>query len=146
MYIPKCPSEYLLLRSVAEKAKSTAESFKHWDTCMNNKTCKIVAIVGIVVAAVVVFSLIFTFVRCCCMGLSMAEAICCCCCSPSRRNRRHQPLQEAPYQTFPRAQPMGQPAPNYYPMNTYTDSRGNSHKRQISEVSDLGYRGYNPTY
>lgn len=142
MLLPSCPHQFLFQRDVAEKAKSTADSFKHWDTCMDNRTCKIVAIVGIVVAAVVVFSILFTFVRCCCMGLSMAEALCCCCCRPSRS---HDPLQAPQFATYPRSQPMNQAAPTYYPMSTYQDSRRNVHKRNISEISDLGYRGYNPT-
>lgn len=94
MFIPTtdlCPSKIansLLKRDLHSYVVSTSQSFKSWDTCMDNKTCKIVAIVGIVLAALVGFWIIATFIRCCCLGFSCLEALCCCCCRSASRPRQ----------------------------------------------------------
>lgn len=91
MFIPE-----IVARSFGDDVTSTASSFKHWDTCMDNKVCKIVAIVGIVLAALVAFWLVATVVRCCCMGVSCLEALCCCCCRSANKQYVEKPVQ-SPY-------------------------------------------------
>ena len=63
---------------------STAKSFSSWDTCMDNKTCKIVAIVGICIASFVLLWFVFAILSCLCMGKQILEG-CCCCCAPTRK-------------------------------------------------------------
>lgn len=75
-----CPSKLFEKRSFTSSVVSTAESFKSWNTCMDNKTCKIVAIVGIVLAVIVVVWIIGGLARCFCSGVTgIAECLCCCC-------------------------------------------------------------------
>ncbi|KAH3672423.1 hypothetical protein WICMUC_004259 [Wickerhamomyces mucosus] len=84
MLIPEtssiCPKE-IYSQLIPRSLTSTAESFKHWNTCMDNKVCKIVAIVGIVLAAIVVISLIGVLLRLVCCGAKGFLELCCCCCS-----------------------------------------------------------------
>lgn len=78
-----CPSKLLHPRSFTSDVVSTAESFKSWDTCMDNKTCKIVAIVGIVLAVLFVLWLLSAVVNCvCCGAQTLCAAMLCCgmCC------------------------------------------------------------------
>lgn len=85
-----CPSKLLQPRSFTSGAVSTAKSFKSWDTCMDNKTCKIVAIVGIVLAVIVVIWILGGLARCLCYGVTgIAQLFCCCCrgCGNGSRNR-----------------------------------------------------------
>lgn len=121
MQLDLCPKTYavqLFLRDV----KSTAESFKSWDTCMDNKTCKIVAIVGIALAALLVFWILATFIQCLCMGVSCLNALCCCCCRGGHQNRYVEPPRQSAYNNvnmYPQQPPMRQvpqpyqPAPHY---------------------------------
>lgn len=104
MFIPEtnikfCPSS-LVKRDFGQKVVSTAESFKSWDTCMDNTVCKIVAIVGIVLAGLVVLWAISTIIRCACLGLSCLEALCCCCCRSASKDyheKQQQLPQDNPY-------------------------------------------------
>lgn len=76
--------------------KSTADSFKSWDTCMDNKTCKIVAIVLIVLGGLIVMWAVSTIIRCACLGFSCLEALCCCCCR-SGSKEYHEKQMNHPY-------------------------------------------------
>lgn len=102
-----------------DKVESTADSFKSWDTCMDNKTCKIVAIVGIVLAALVLFWIISTVIRCLCLGFTCVEALFCCC--GGRRRQRYEEPQRNAYDNgnmYPR-QPVPMAQPSYQPVNVY---------------------------
>lgn len=99
MILPStCPSE-LLRRALDDKVTSTADSFKSWDTCMDNKTCKIVAIVGIVLASLVVIGLLSTVLRCMCCGVTSLVELCCCCCQMGSRREQPPPprVQQNPF-------------------------------------------------
>lgn len=102
MFIPEtnikfCPSA-LLKRDFGDSVVSTAQSFKSWDTCMDNKVCKIVAIVGIVLAGLVVLWAISTIIRCACLGLTCLEALCCCCCRSASKDYHEKQLpQDNPF-------------------------------------------------
>lgn len=154
MHVPKlstelCPSK-LLARSFNSDVTSTADAFKHWDTCMDNKTCKIVAIVGIVLAALVCFWIISTLVSCICLGISCIEALCCCCCCKSRSGGRKQIVEkQEPYNNanmYPTAAPnyTRQPQPaygggGYQPVG---DS-GVNHQNPFHDDKHTSYRGHN---
>ncbi|KAG7665165.1 uncharacterized protein J8A68_001221 [[Candida] subhashii] len=92
-------------RDIFESAKSTAEAFKSWDTCMANRTCKIVAIVLIVVGSLFVIWILTTLFQCIFMGAKCLDALCCCCCRKANR------LQREPAQTT-------YVNPNMYPPTT----------------------------
>lgn len=106
---------------------TTAESFKSWNTCMDNKTCKIVAIVGIVVASIVLFGFIGFLIRCLCCGVrGLGEIFCCCCdcfrcCSDNSQRHNHQSRepQKSVYDN-PFMYPQEQANPHYQPNMTYT--------------------------
>lgn len=129
MFLPStdglCPAR-LFPRDFGLDVKSTAQSFKSWDTCMDNKTCKIVAIVGIVLAALFIFWILATVVQCLCMGASCIEALCCCCCRSVNRKPRYEEKQ-APYANpnmYPPAPAMHYtraPQPAYQPLNNTGD-------------------------
>ncbi|CCE61971.1 hypothetical protein TPHA_0B02990 [Tetrapisispora phaffii CBS 4417] len=72
---------------------STADSFKSWDTCMDNKACKIIAIVGIVLACVVALWLIGAVLTCFRQGVTgIAQFFCWCCQCRNSDNRNNQPM------------------------------------------------------
>lgn len=102
MYIPSSTSDFssvvedISLRSLTSNVVSTADSFKNWDTCMDNHTCKIVAIVLICVAAFIAMWFVMAVVSCCCMGMKIMEGCCfcfTCCCRGGSRNQTYQQPQ-----------------------------------------------------
>ncbi|ODV78600.1 uncharacterized protein CANTADRAFT_53117 [Suhomyces tanzawaensis NRRL Y-17324] len=117
----------LLPRDLANDVTTTAGSFKSWDTCMDNTTCKIVAIVGIVLAVLVCLWLISTVIRCCCMGVSCLEALCCCCCRSAntryveKQTPMHNPNMYAPVPP-PMYQHRGVPPATSQPQQAYFTS------------------------
>ncbi|KAK9473583.1 uncharacterized protein V1510DRAFT_327400 [Dipodascopsis tothii] len=82
MYMPEHPIRRSMLesRNILDTAKTFAQSFKNWGTCMDNKGCKIIAIVGIVLASVLVLSLLMWLIRIICFGAEMTCACMLCCC------------------------------------------------------------------
>ncbi|KAF8000900.1 hypothetical protein HF325_004689 [Metschnikowia pulcherrima] len=141
MQLDLCPKTYaahLFLRDI----KSTAESFKSWDTCMDNKTCKIVAIVGIALGGVFVLWILATLIQCMCMGVSCLSALCCCCCRGAHQNRYVEPPQQ-PYNNanmYPAHQPIRQMEQTYQPAPQYSGNyENNRYKRD-----DFEYTGYKP--
>mmetsp|Transcript_7265 Transcript_7265/g.9200 ORF Transcript_7265/g.9200 Transcript_7265/m.9200 type:complete len:153 (-) Transcript_7265:139-597(-) len=150
MHIPKistdlCPSK-LLARSISSDVTSTADAFKSWDTCMDNKTCKIVAIVGIVLASLICIWILSTLIQCICLGKTCLESLCMCCCRPANR-QRVVVEQQVPYAN-PNMYPT--PAPYYArePPAVYGGNRGyipvdgNSEKANPFEEKHTSYRGY----
>lgn len=99
----------LLTRDISDNVRSTADSFKTWDTCMNNKTCKIVAIVGIVLAGLVALWIITTLVQCLCMGKMCLESLCCCCCGGGRRQQTVYQEKQSAYNNPNMYQPVSAP-------------------------------------
>ncbi|CDK24332.1 unnamed protein product [Kuraishia capsulata CBS 1993] len=144
-----CPNKML---SALEKRSvtSTVNSFKSWDTCMDNKVCKIVAIVGIVLACLVVMWLVSTIVRCLCCGLECMASMCFCC-APRRQQQYSQPpvmMRNAdnhnPYDN-PNMYPPQYPQPtafsrNYAPVNPVSHENPFEEK-QYAQV----YNRENPT-
>lgn len=125
MHIPKissnlCPSK-LLGRSISDDVTSTADAFKSWNTCMDNKTCKIIAIVGIVLASLICIWILSTLIQCICLGKTCLESLCMCCCRPANRQRVVE--QQVPYAN-PNMYPT--PAPHYArePPAVYGGHRG----------------------
>lgn len=58
---------------------------------MDNTACKWAAIIGIVLACLIVLWILAAIIRCCCLGVACIEAIFCCCnccsCCGNRRSR-----------------------------------------------------------
>lgn len=153
MYI--CPSsvqatvaDAVFRRSFTSDVTSTADSFKSWDTCMDNKTCKIVAIVLIVLAGLFVFWILSTIIRCLCCGVTCLEALCCCCCRSANRGRSRN-IQDDHNQAYnnpnmyppppPQQHFTSQPQPAYQPV--YTGERAVSDEDPFNERKN-GYRGH----
>lgn len=82
----------LLARDVFDGAKNTADSFKSWDTCMDNSVCKGVLIALIVVAALLCIWILTSVFRCLFYGAACTQA-CCCCCSKGLGGRQNYPPQ-----------------------------------------------------
>lgn len=64
----------------------TGKSFKSWDSCMHNKACKIIAIVGIVLAGIVGIWLIGALLTCFRQGVTGIGEFCCWCCNCCNNN------------------------------------------------------------
>lgn len=113
MFIPQSPTAAVSL--FARDIESTAKSFRSWDTCQKNKTCHIVAIVGIVLASLIALWILCSLLRCVRMGVDCFEAFCCCCRNAHRDRYVEQPQ---PYHNnMYRAPPMAPAEPTYQPMS-----------------------------
>lgn len=85
--IGRCQAEALFRRSsFTDGVIDTGKSFKSWDTCMHNKACKIIAIVGIVIASIVAVWLIGGLLSCFTRGVSGIGEFCCWCCNLCNKN------------------------------------------------------------
>lgn len=84
MYTPDLT--HIIPREEYHDGTETARSFRSWDTCMDNKVCRITASVGITVAVLAAIVLFFACVRGCRYQLTFAEAFCCCCVKRKRRD------------------------------------------------------------
>ncbi|KAI1814101.1 hypothetical protein GGS20DRAFT_436406 [Poronia punctata] len=60
---------------ISGEISDAATAFSSWDNCMNANFCKWPAIALIAIGGLVIFSIVWCIVRCCCCGLS-----CCCQC------------------------------------------------------------------
>ncbi|SCV05710.1 LANO_0H13476g1_1 [Lachancea nothofagi CBS 11611] len=127
----------LVARGFTQDVKTTAESFKTWDTCMDNKTCKIVAIVGIVLACIVAIWIVGSLLRCFKQGASGCCEFCFWCCG-SRRSAgptapppQYMPPQNNPPMVIyqPIAEPQG--SHNYY------NERSNDSVKEVEQDFDL---------
>lgn len=125
----------LFRRDFGDNVKSTADSFKSWDTCMDNKTCKIVAIVGIVLAGLVVLWAISTIIQCLCMGVSCLEALCCCCCRSSKPVVYQE--KQTPYNNPNMYQPVSAPM-RYQPQPAY-QGRGYDDENPFNDKQHARY-------
>ncbi|CCF60262.1 hypothetical protein KAFR_0J01980 [Kazachstania africana CBS 2517] len=122
--------------------KEDLESFKSWDTCMDDKACKIVAIVGIVLACIVVIWLIGSLLTCFRQGVGgICEFICWC--SSCYKNRSNQNVNQA-YQP---AQPVGsyEPATIIYqpvqpPQSMYSNDKNDGY------YNEYGNNGSNDVF
>ncbi|KAK9476019.1 hypothetical protein V1514DRAFT_354711 [Lipomyces japonicus] len=127
------------------KAISFGESFKSWNTCMANLGCKIIAIVGIVLAAILAFTIITWVIRIIWCGAEASCWLCgkcCTCCAgdSDSRNRRSAPVniynipQQQPYYAGPPANNHGLPPmpsarqSNYRPLKDEEIEMGRLHK------------------
>ncbi|RLV92020.1 PSI+ induction protein 2 [Spathaspora sp. JA1] len=124
-------------RDTFQNVKSTAQSFRSWDTCMANRTCKIVAIVLIVLGGLIVMWALTTVFQCLFMGAKCIDACCCCCC----RNTTRTQYVEKPQQDYPN--------PNMYPPHTqqryaYQPQPPPSQAHFASTDFNSNYRGYEP--
>lgn len=115
-----CTVKRLIGRSFTQNLQSTADSFKSWDTCMNNKTCKIVAIVGIVLAALVALWLLGAILTCFMQGVTGIGEFCCWCCNCGRgksgraANEGYGRTSQIPPPATVIYQPIQQPESAYY--------------------------------
>ncbi|KAK9381266.1 uncharacterized protein V2V93DRAFT_221764 [Kockiozyma suomiensis] len=109
----------------AHKVISFGQSFKHWDTCMANTGCKVIAIIGIILAVCLVLSLFAWVIRLVFYGAEATCWLCCKCCGlcmPKRSDPRGRASQ-APdnLYTIPNQQPYytGPPAPPNHGRKSY---------------------------
>ncbi|KFY17646.1 hypothetical protein V492_00497 [Pseudogymnoascus sp. VKM F-4246] len=130
------PREMLLgmqQRGIAESANDVKTSFSSWDNCMKATYCKWPIIAAIIVGGLIVLSVVWCIIRCCCCGLSCCCACfnclkccgnCCGCCDSP--NKKHKHLDEpdfppafAPHSGYKAPDPMMSggtpfsPAPSY---------------------------------
>ncbi|AQZ13876.1 PIN2 (YOR104W) [Zygosaccharomyces parabailii] len=110
--MPICVARSLLARSFTNDVESTAKSFKSWDSCMNDKPCKIIAIIGIALASVVFLWLLGALLTCFRQGVTGIGEFCCWCCNC--RSRRGTQMQPANYGYNTRSMVGGNPATVVY--------------------------------
>ncbi|SCU86182.1 LAMI_0D00782g1_1 [Lachancea mirantina] len=135
----------LVARSFTSDVSSTAKSFEHWDTCMANKTCKIIAIVGIVLASIVAFWIVGSLLRCIRQGSEGFADFCCWCCGSSRRRARVDQTMPAPgtgYMPGPTVayQPVRAPQMAYYRGDDFYDEHSPSQVEEVEQDFDLDAR------
>ncbi|CAK7892789.1 hypothetical protein CAAN1_01S11694 [[Candida] anglica] len=121
-------------RSFSSDVTTTAQSFKSWDTCQQNKTCKIISIVGIAIAAFVVLWFLFAIMSCICMGKQLLEACCCCCCR-SANSKTVYVDNQSPYNNPNMYQPT--PAPHFYQAPA---------PAAPAHFANQNYQGYQPVH
>ncbi|CAI4036409.1 hypothetical protein SMKI_15G2530 [Saccharomyces mikatae IFO 1815] len=133
--------------SFTDGVVSTGKSFRTWDTCMDNKACKIIAIVGIVLASIVVIWLIGGLLTCFRQGVTgIGQFVCWCCrCSDANNKNNGMPVNEG----FNRAnmgavppstviyQPIQQPENAYYRNDAKDDAFYDEVKTPSNEVYEL---------
>lgn len=141
-----CAINRLFARSAfTENVQTTAQSFKSWDTCMNNKACKIIAIVGIALASVVALWLVGAILTCFRQGVTGVGSFFCWCCNCGKRNSRapaNEGYGRAGMVAPPAAvvyQPIQQPQSAYYRnRDDYFDERKKSNDVfELEEDFDL---------
>lgn len=84
-------------RSLSSDLKETGSSFKNWDSCMNNKACKIIAIVGICLAAIVALWLIGALLTCIRQGVTGISDFFCWCCRCNKNTNRDNAMMNNGY-------------------------------------------------
>lgn len=124
-------SQQLLRRSFTDDLKNTGKSFKNWDSCMNDKACKIIAIVGICLACLVGLWLVGAILTCFRQGVTGIFEFCCwcgrCCGNSSEQARaaNNPAMVNAGYQGYA-PQPNVVYQPIQYPENAYYANNDNS--------------------
>ncbi|SMN18944.1 similar to Saccharomyces cerevisiae YOR104W PIN2 Protein that induces appearance of [PIN+] prion when overproduced [Maudiozyma saulgeensis] len=146
-------------RDFTDDLKTTGKSFKNWNSCMNDKACKIIAIVGIVLAVIVGLWLIGGLLTCFRQGVTgIAEFCCWCChCNNNRNNNNSNMMMNnngyAPagmqnnngYQSAPDIvyQPIRYPESAYYGNTNndqdlyYDEGNPNGKNKKDSEVFEM---------
>lgn len=140
-----CAVKRFVARSFTNNVETTAKSFKSWDSCMNNKACKIIAIVGICLAAVVGLWLIGAVLTCFRQGVTgIGEFFCWCCnCSGKDSRRAANDGYGRGSQVPPPAtvvyQPIQQPESAYYRKadDAFYDERRRSDVFELEQEFDL---------
>ncbi|XBW35226.1 hypothetical protein QEN19_000789 [Hanseniaspora menglaensis] len=96
----------LTKRGLTSDVSSTVKSAKHWDTCMANRPCKIIAIVFIVIGGILAFWLIGSILRCLKTGCEGWISFCCWPCQNKSHSSRQQQLPPPiqPQYTIPQHQ------------------------------------------
>lgn len=140
----------LYVRGFFHDVKNTTRSFKSWDKCMDDKPCKIIAIVGIVLAAIFGMYLVgglLYFLR---SGVTNISEFICWCCFCKNRSGGAAPGNDG-YRGQPPAppmvvyQPIRDPDPGYGGYDGYRGGpdvrrgRGNKgyYDERLSRSSDL---------
>ncbi|KAH7188681.1 uncharacterized protein B0J16DRAFT_99319 [Fusarium flagelliforme] len=110
---------------ISAKSDTFASAFSSWDNCMNIVWCKWPVIGVMIIGGLIIFSIVWCIIRCCCCGLSCCCSCCqclkccgnCCgACDPPRSSTKHLDDPYAPqpqhhgYRTEP---PMNPSAPQY---------------------------------
>ena len=133
--------------SFTDSVVSTGKSFRSWDTCMDNKACKIIAIVGIVLASILVIWLVGGLLTCFRQGVTgIGQFVCWCCrCSNDRNRNDGMPVNEgfnrvnmgvAPPSTVI-YQPIQQPESAYYRNDAKNDTFYDEVKTSSNEIYEL---------
>ncbi|KAH3901419.1 Pin2p SCDLUD_002911 [Saccharomycodes ludwigii] len=159
-----CPKELLVNHSLNSKrsewddALDTAKSFKSWSTCMDNKACKIIVIVLIVIGSIIAIWIIGSLLRMLKYGVSGIFEFFCWCYPKNSRNSginndqmypmmyNQQPQQNLPVPPTVIYQPIKEPHASYSPVRgtsaghqtpTYYDEYGD----EFENHADIN--GYN---
>ncbi|KAG7692342.1 hypothetical protein KL933_000785 [Ogataea haglerorum] len=112
-----CPTELVGNSLYKRDINHTWDDTKNgWNKCMDKKWCKIVAIVGIVIGALLAFWLLSTLFQLICCGVKCVDALCCCFCRGGRRTKTEVIDKEQP---APTSQGNAYTNPNmYYQQNS----------------------------
>lgn len=136
----------LYKREWTDGIEHTAKSFKNWDSCMADKPCKIIAIVGIVLASIIGLWLIGSLLTCIRQGFSGIGGFICWCCNSNDNSKSNahqqysaQPPPNVVYQPVEpgyygnRVQGYDQGEPQYY---NEAGSYNNNNRSSIFELEE----------
>lgn len=135
----------LFRRDFTQDVKQTAKSFKNWNSCMADKPCKIIAIVGICLACIVGLWLIGGLLTCIRQGVTGISGFICWCCNCNERNAGYTRNNSINYNTEynPQVVPSYQPQqPMVYrspPNVVYQPIEPGYYVESNQNVQDYGY-------
>ncbi|KAI9863928.1 MAG: hypothetical protein M1824_005966 [Vezdaea acicularis] len=82
------------IASTVSGVQNAPETFTSWQKCQQKSYCKWPAIIGCIIGAIIVLSLLWCMIQCCCCGISCCNACCACC--KRRKKPGHKHLDEPP--------------------------------------------------
>lgn len=116
--------DLLTAESGVSSAISTADSFKHWDTCMANHVCKPVAITGIILAFIVCILILSCIVNSMCCAIRCIDNLMCCCHSRRHRDKYGGNYSNNGFAPLPEPQYVQQVDPIYHNAAVYSNNNG----------------------
>ncbi|KAK5780970.1 Pin2p PWA37_001881 [Arxiozyma heterogenica] len=129
-------------RDFTDDVKNTAKSFKNWNSCMADKPCKIIAIVGICLACIVGLWLIGGLLTCVRQGVTGISGFICWCCNCNERDNSY-PNNNYNHGYNPHMTPSYQPQqPMMYrspPDVVYQPIERGYYEESTQNIPDYGY-------
>lgn len=113
------------------RVRDVTDNMSNWDSCQSHTKCKVVSIIGIILASFVLIWILIASINFCFCGFACAESFCCCFTWCSRYPRHgQQGLQVPMYMNSEK--PHGNA--NLYPRNQMNYANNNGMKSSNEKV------------